>query len=157
GNLKLTDSAGNVMIYYGTDNANAALRGKPLQFIDAGGNVTDFSWSSNLGAQTAQLDTIQRKLGNSSTVLEQLSYTYNGAGLLSDVLMKRRNDFLTTPALQDVRKVHYDYYVGTSLMALATIQNPDNTVVEHKHYRYDQYNNNGRLTIVLEGASYERA
>jgi YD repeat-containing protein len=151
--LQLTDTKGNVTLYYGFDSSIAKeLRGKVKQYTDAGGNKTVFTYD----ATSHLLTKLQRKLGNSSTVLEELDYTY-GTGshtaLVTDVTMQRAD---ASNVLGVVRSVHYDYqdFGNLNLLQLATIENPDNSAVSYDAYRYDA---KGRLTHVLEGESVMRA
>lgn len=140
----LTDSAGNISVF-NTD-------GRISSWTDVGGNVTSYDYTGTAYSP----DTITRYRGNKTTgtALEKLLFGYSAGKLLS-VEMDRLPQGGST--LTPVRTVTYGFpanATNSTPVTTATVSRPGNVIVDRKYYRYDA---NGRLMVVLEGASYERA
>ncbi len=152
---RVTDTLGNKFYFHGFGSSIASLqRGQLDRYVDSAGNETKINYTA-----AGLPNTVERKRLSDSAILERLTYSYNGINQLTGMLMERRND-LNAGAVEAVRNVEYEYYGGSD----TTYGNPGNlkrvtvkqsgNAVERKLYRYDNY---GRLILVLEGASYERA
>lgn len=156
--FRLTDSLGNKVFFHGFASVPPSQRGQVDRYVDSAGNETLFVYGSG-GVLQSVTRMPNSADANPSVPLEELTYSFSG-GLLSTITMKRRDEFLGTPALMTVRDVQFEYYsagdltYGNSGDLKRVTVNQGGVAVEHKLYRYDEFS---RLTLVLEGASYERA
>ncbi|MDB5324603.1 MAG: repeat-associated core domain protein [Phycisphaerales bacterium] len=139
GALTLNDTLGNSTLF------NSA--GRVDKWTDAGGNETSYSYADSVTYKPSQ---IERHRGTTAigTVLERLVFGYTSGNLVSVAMGRLKQDGTT---FSQIRSVEYG---NTSSVTTATVKDKNGVDVDRKYYSYAS---DGRLMIVLEGDSYERA
>jgi YD repeat-containing protein len=132
GGYDLTQTDGMVFHFFGFGSGvPAAQRGRLSSYADAAGNTTTASYNTS-----GQLTAIGRGDG---TLAESYAYTYNGAGLVSNVALKRG---LAGGTLATVRQAALTYYDGTQPHGNAgdllseTLQDAAGTSLGTTYFRY---------------------
>jgi hypothetical protein len=141
GDFLLSDTAGDVLDFYGFDSTvPGAEQGQLKTFTDAAGNVTDLSSRTSDGevARVTRSSTI-----DGTTVAEAFVYAYVGSGvnqgLLQSAALQRQTD---GGSWVTVRSVEYDYYDGSDSngnagdLKTAKIEDAAGCLIDEDYYRY---------------------
>ena len=158
----LSDTAGDVVQFYGFTGVPVAQQGQFASYTDPAGNVT----TANYDVTSGKLTNLQRTDG---TTTETYAYTYVASGpdvgQVQSTTLQRTVGGTTTP----VRQESYTYYDGTQPygnpgdLQLAQIKDGSGNVLDTSYYRYytpaDANIANGYvhgLKYVFNPASYAR-